>query len=354
MSANEFLDIRLGFVNIWVRKSRGNNEINFGSFECINKFVEPFVETSAFRAMFAVVIVLLLAAGSSSQTQIRPASNEIVVKSEPNATIWINDVRYGETDESGIFRVRRSPAGRKTIRVRAYGFKEGSVPLISTKTTEVQITLTKTDDKAELAYQDAERSAAIDRGKAVELYKKAIELRPVFPEAYLGLARTQAERGSIEAAFAAINSALRLRPVYAEALAVKGRLLKDTGEEARAIAEFKRAISLGRGFQPEAHTGLGILYQERAEMKLSNGEIAQADRDYDEAAKNLTAAIKQLGGSPDAGTIFQLLGRILEHQQKFEEAIALYQEFLADFPDSVDAPAVASFIVQLRKQLEEQ
>ncbi len=309
---------------------------------------------SILRTSLAVPTILLLASISFSQASTQVTRNEIIIISEPNATVWINDVRYGATDESGTFKVRRVPVGRKTIRVRAYGFKEATAPLTATRTGEIKIALSKTDDQAELTYQNAERSAPIDRGKAAELYRKAIEFRPTFAEAYVGLARTESERGNIEAAFSAINSALKLRPSYAEASAVKGRLHKDTNEEARAIAEFKRAITLGRGFQPEAHTGLGILYQERAEMKLGEGEVAAADRDYEEAAKNFSEAIEQLGGSPDAGIIFQILGRILEHQQKFMEAIALYKEFLADFPDSVDAPAVRSFIVQLQKQIDEQ
>src|SRR5690606_4892693 len=111
-------------------------------------------------------------------------------------------------------------------------------------------------------------------------------------------------------------------------------------------AEFKRAITQGRGRQPEAHTGLGILFQERAEMKIIDGDVPGGEQDYEEAAKNFTAAIKQIGISPDAGTIYQLLGRILEHQKKYKEAIALYQEFLDRFPEAVEAPAVRSFITQ--------
>ncbi len=310
--------------------------------------------SSVLRTTFAIATVLLLATVSFPQVKTQPIASEIVINSEPNAIVWINDVRYGTTGESGTFKVRRVPAGRKTVRVRAHGFMEATVPLTPARTGEIKIALSKTEDQAELAYQDAERSSPIDRGKAAELYRKAITLRPAFSEAYVGLARTEAERGNIEAAFAAINSALKLRPAYAEASAVKGRLHKDTGEEVRAIAEFKRSITLGRGFQPEAHTGLGMLYQERAETKLGDGEVVAAELDYEEAAKNFTAAIKQLGGSPDAGVIFQMLGRILEHQQKFKEAIALYEEFLADFPDSIDAPAVSSFIVQLQKQIDDQ
>jgi hypothetical protein len=40
--------------------------------------------------------------------------------------------------------------------------------------------------------------------------------------------------------------------------------------------------------------------------------------------------------------------------KKFEEAIAVYEEFLRIFPDSNEAGAVRSFIVQIRKQMSEQ
>ena len=167
------------------------------------------------------------------------------------------------------------------------------------------------------------------------------------------MARMLSDSGSIEKAFKSLRDAKRLRPAYAEASAVEGRLLKDTGEEDKAIAAFKRSITEGRGFQPEAYTGLGILYKDRAENFGGAGDYDQEASSYNESAKYLAVSVKQLGSAPDALIVYQLLGLIYERQKKFKEAIALYEEFLRRFPDASEAGAVASFIVQIKKQLAE-
>jgi tetratricopeptide (TPR) repeat protein len=182
-------------------------------------------------------------------------------------------------------------------------------------------------------------------------YQRAIKLRPKNVDAYIGLARAYSERGDIEKAFKAIQSAKRQRPGYAETSAVEGRLLKDSGEETKAIQVFKRSIAEGRGFQPEANTGLGLLYKDRAENAGGSGDFEAETANYNEAAKYLAIASKQLGTSPDAMVIYQLLGLIYERQKKYKEAIALYEEFLRLFPGSSEASAVASFIVQIKKQM---
>jgi tetratricopeptide (TPR) repeat protein len=300
-----------------------------------------------------LLFLLVLGPGLSASAQ-RGASmvRAVEITTEPAANVWVNGVLIGTTDESGKITIKLAGPARASVRVRAYGFKELTRP-VPAAVNELNIDLIKTDDEAELAYQDAERLIASDRAKAVEAYRKALKLRPNYPEANVGLARALSERGGIEEAFRAINAALKQRPAYAEAAVVKARLHKEAGEEDRAIAEFKRAIALGKGTQPEAYTGLGLLYQERGEMKLAEDVLA-AERDFAESAKNYAAAIKQLGISPDAGTVYQLLGRVYEHQRKYKEAIALYREFLRIFPDSVEASAVESFIVQLQKQLDQQ
>ena len=104
------------------------------------------------------------------------------------------------------------------------------------------------------------------------------------------------------------------------------------GDEDKAIAAFKRAISEGRGFQPEAYTGLGILYKDRAESFAGSADYDQETASYQEAAKYLAVAAKQLGSAPDAMVVYQLLGLIYERQKKFKEAIAVYEHFLGLFP----------------------
>jgi tetratricopeptide (TPR) repeat protein len=162
------------------------------------------------------------------------------------------------------------------------------------------------------------------------------------------------DAGDFEGANSAIKTAAKIAPRNAEAAAVDGRIQKLSGDEAKAIAAFKRAITLGGGFQPEAYTGLAMLYQERAEAAGADGNIAEEERNYAEAAKNFAVAVKQLGSGTDAPTIYQLLGLVYEKQKKYKEAIALYESFLRLFPGSPETTAIESFIVQLKKQMAEQ
>ena len=308
------------------------------------------------RILISTLLILVTTVAISSQVgktataPLRP----ITVISEPNSTVWIDGVRYGETDDKGRLAIANLSPGIRSLRVRANGFSEVTKSLPATTRGDVPVTLTRTTDEAELAYQSAETASTVDRQKAIAEYERAIKLRPKFPAAFLGLARMYSETGDIEKAFKAVGSAKRLKPGYAEASAVEGRLLKDTDGEEKAIAAFKRAITEGKGFQPEAYTGLGLLYKDRAENFGGTGDFASETASYNEAAKYLSVAAKQLGTSPDAMVVIQLLGLVYERQKKFNEAIALYEEFLRLFPDSSEATAVQSFIVQIKKQMAEQ
>src|SRR5687767_3932142 len=297
----------------------------------------------------ALLVCILGSSGAFAQ-----AGRSITIVTEPNSTVWIDGVRYGVTDSNGRLTVASISPGVHSLRVRAAGFSEFTKSLPAASRGEISIKLTKTTDEAELAFQAGDTMATLDRQKAIAEYERAAKLRPKFPEAHLALARMHAETGGIEKAFAAITKAKRLRPGYAEASAVEGRLLEDSGEEDKAIAAFKRAITEGRGIQPEAYTGLGILYKDRAENFGGSGDFEQESASYEQAAKYLAVAVKQLGTAPDAIVVYQLLGLVYERQKKFKEAIAVYEEFLRKFPDTSEAGAVASFITQIKKQMAEQ
>jgi tetratricopeptide (TPR) repeat protein len=296
-----------------------------------------------FYVTTVVALSILLAISAHAQTR------SITISTEPNATIWIDSVRYGKTDSSGKLSIRSVAAGTHTLRVRADGFKEKMQALTATQRGEVKIALVKTTDEAELAFQEAERLATADRDKSAASYNRAVKLRPNFPEAYIGLARVLSEAGDLDEAKKTIAAVRRLRPGFAEASAIEGRIHKENGEEQKAIAAFKRAITEGRGFQPEAYAGLGLLYKEKAEGFGGAGDFDNEDINYTESAKYIKTALKQLSGAPDAIVIYQLLGLIYERQKKPAEAIQVYEEFLRFFPDTPEAEAVRSFIVQLKK-----
>ena len=305
------------------------------------------------RNYFCLWLVCLIFAGETfAQSQ-----RTVTVITEPNATVWLNDILRGKTDESGKLIIKPVSAGAHKIRVRADGFKEAAQSILAAQKGDVKIALVKTDDKAELAFQEAERMTTSDREKAVAAYRAAIAARPKYAEANLGLARILLAMSDYDGALDAIKEARKARPAYAEASAVEGRIYdsrEEEGDQTKAIAAFKRAITEGKNIQPEAQTGLGLLYKKRAEIAGSGSDYEAEEANYLLAVGHFKKAITQLSGAPDAITIYQFLGLAYEKMKKYTEAIAVYEEFLRVFPDVNEATAVQSFIVQLKKEMSEQ
>jgi tetratricopeptide (TPR) repeat protein len=278
----------------------------------------------------------------------------VTIITEPGADVWLDDIKRGTTDESGKLVIKPISAGRHNLRVRADGFKEVSQNLLPAQNGDVKITLVKTTDEAELAFQQAEKLQVLSKEKSKELYQKAISLRPKYAEAHLGLARVLLEQSDTQGALEAVKNARRARPGFAEASAVEGRIYKLDEQEDKAIASYKRAIAEGKGIQPEAYTGLALFYKEKAEAAGADGDFENEQVLYAQSVKYFPSAIAQLSGAPDAIVVYQLFGLVYEKMKKYQEAIKVYEEFLRVFPDSSEASVVRSFIVQLKKQMSEQ
>jgi tetratricopeptide (TPR) repeat protein len=271
------------------------------------------------------------------------STKSLIISTEANATVWLDEVRRGVTDAAGQLQLEKVSAGRHTLRVRANGFKERMLAVLPAQRGQLEVRLTRTTDDAELTFQQAEsaREKAKDdesRRAAAELYRRAIELRPAFPAAHVGLARILLDLNDYKKALAEIDEARRDRPVYPEASAVEGRIYRYAAFWDDAIASFRRAIREARGFQPEAHTGLALLLEEKGRNE--------------EAATEFRTAITQLSDSEPV--IYQLLGSMYEKMEKYKEAVEAYEKYLQLAPEGNLAPAVRSVIDQLRKQAEEQ
>lgn len=295
-------------------------------------------------AFFWLALLTVTIAGQSASFR------AITVISEPKATVWIDGVRYGSTDPDGRLTIKTVSPGRHVIRVRADGFAEALKTLAPAQKGDITIRLKASSDEAWLAFQEGERQSTLDRTKAADAYRKAIKLNPQLTAAHLGLIRTLSDGRKPEAALAAIKELRRVAARNAEASAIEGRIHKELGDEEKAIATFKRAIVEGGGFQPEAYAGLGLLYKERLDG-ISEPDDPEAIKATADVAENLSMAIKQLSGAPDAMVVMQVLGLMYEEQKRFKEAIAVYEDFLRTFPDSYESEAVRSFIVQINKQL---
>jgi tetratricopeptide (TPR) repeat protein len=280
----------------------------------------------------------LFAQRAKQPVRTAPAATSLQIKSEPNAAVWIDGVRRGTTDDSGHLTVQKVKPGRHFLRVRANGFSEKALPLL-TGSGVVTVPMVRTNDQGELAFQQAEaaREKAVDeasRKAAADLYRKAIQLKQSNAPAHVGLARVLLDLNDYSGALAEIQVARRYRPDYAEASAVEGRIHRNSAFAEEAINSFKRSIREGKGFQPEAHTGLALVYEEQG--------------NYDEAASELRTAIQQL--SDTEPVIYQLLGSAYEKQEKYKEAIAAYEKYLQLAPNGNLAPAIRSVIDQLRRQ----
>lgn len=272
--------------------------------------------------------------------RVRPSSPAAVLTiiTEPNAIVWLDEIRRGITDASGRLSIIKLDPGRHTLRVRANGFKETTLPLLPGKRGNVTVKLIPSTDAAELAYQRAEtaREQAKDdeaRRQAADVYREALKISPAFPAAHVGLARVLLDLNEYEEALAEIAAARRTRPGYAEASAVEGRIHREAAFEDKAIASFRRAIRESRGFQPEAHVGLARVLEEKGQ--------------HEEAIAEYRKALDQLSDSEPV--IYQLLGAAYEKQQKYKEALAAYEKYLALAPNGNLAPALRSIIDQLKR-----
>jgi tetratricopeptide (TPR) repeat protein len=282
---------------------------------------------------FVVVLaVLLLLAPTSS------AQQPLVITTEPNAIVWIDDIRRGTTDASGKLSLDKVTSRRHTVRVRANGFKEASAALLPGRRT-LTVKLVATTDPAELAFQKAETAREKARDTAAKeaaagLYRETIKLRRAYPAAHVGLARVLLDLERFNDALAEIDAARAAKPSYAEASAVEGRIYRENGSLDDAVRSFRRSIREAGGLQPEARVGLARVLEDK-------GQFA-------EAVVELRAAIAQLSDSEPI--IYQMLGAAYEKLEKPKEAVVAYEKYLELAPNGSYAAAIRSILGQLKRE----
>lgn len=293
---------------------------------------------SLVTSLVCILVVSSLPVVSLATQRSTAPARALVVQTEPKAIVWIDEIRRGTTDGSGSLAIAKVSAGRHTLRVRALGFKETTVPLVPGRKTII-VKLVPTTDKAELTFQQAEaaRDEAKDdaaKEKAADLYREAIKLRPAYPAAQVGLARLLMDLNQFKEANAAIDAARRARPSYPEASAVEGRIYSEAAFTEQAIRSFRRSIREGNGFQPEAHVGLARVLEEK-------GEFAEAVAEYRKAVAQL---------SDSEPVIYQMLGAAYEKLEKPKDAVAAYEKYLELAPNGSYAAAIRSILEQLKRE----
>ena len=283
------------------------------------------------KVVIVVFLFLLVAPSVYAQTS-------LTITSEPNAIVWIDEIRRGTTDASGKLTLTKVSAGRHSVRVRANGFKETTAALLPGRRS-LAVKLVTTTDPAELKFQEAEaaREKARDEASqqnAADLYREAIKLRPAFPAAQVGLARVLLSLNDFKGAHAAIEAARKTRPAYAEASAVEGRLYREEAFDDDALRSFRRAIREGGGVQPEAFVGMAKVWEDK-------GQFAEAIVEYKKALVQL---------SDSEPVIYQMLGAAYERAEKPKEAVVAYEKYLQLAPNGSYAAAIRSILEQLKRE----
>ena len=283
-----------------------------------------------------VIRVFLCLSALALAVHAQPAA--LTITTEPNAIVWIDEVRRGTTDDSGKLALTKVSPGRHTVRVRANSFKETTTVLLPGRRT-LAVKLVPTSDPVELLFQQAEtaREKARDdatREYAADLYQQTIKNRPAYPAAHVGLARVLLDLNKFKEAHAEIDAARRTRAVYPEASAVEGRIYREEAFIDDAIRSFRRAIREANGFQPEAHVGLARVMEDQG--------------DFAGAVIELRKAIDQLSDSEPV--IYQMLGAAYERVNKPKEAVAAYEKYLQLAPNGSYATAIRSILEQLKRE----
>jgi tetratricopeptide (TPR) repeat protein len=150
-------------------------------------------------------------------------------------------------------------------------------------------------------------------------FEQALKLEPGEDAAYALYANRGVlwfQQGKFDEAAADLRKAVGLKPKEYQAYVPLAQVYQKQNRRAEAVAQLDRAIEV----EPE----LAFLYRLRARLQLERGDFPAALRDADRAI----AAEKPSGDSPTLARDYAEKGRILYHAERYQEAVAAYEESL--------------------------
>jgi Flp pilus assembly protein TadD len=179
--------------------------------------------------------------------------------------------------------------------------------------------------------------------------RRAVELKPDFPEALNNLADNLTHTGRAAEALPLLERALQLQPRYAQAENNLGIALVTLGRAEEGIRHFQRAILLQPGLA-EAHHNLGLAEAERGNFAAAIPHFAETVRlrpDHAGAELHWGVALAVSNRLPEARSHFeraislepasaasrQIYGRVVLNAGEVEAAVQLFREALRLDPE---------------------
>ncbi len=183
--------------------------------------------------------------------------------------------------------------------------------------------------------------------EAIDRYRKAIRLRPAYPEAHHNLGLTLMSQGKVDEALACYAQTLRLQPEHAGAHNSLGIALLAQGRIDEAIERFRRTLQIKPEY-PEALLNLGIAMERMGKRDEAIGYYREAvtlDAEFVPARFNLAVMMKARGKLKEAAAQFNAVLRV---KPDFVEARANLADILAS-RGQVDL-AIAEYNMALRQR----
>ena len=109
--------------------------------------------------------------------------------------------------------------------------------------------------------------------EAIAQYRKALEIRPDYPEAHNHLGNALAGGGRLDEAIADYRKALKIKPDFAEAHSNLGNVLARQGRSDEAIVEYRTALKVNPDYA-DAYNNLAWLRATSLEASIRNGKEA--------------------------------------------------------------------------------
>jgi tetratricopeptide (TPR) repeat protein len=174
---------------------------------------------------------------------------------------------------------------------------------------------------------------------AIAVYRQALAVNPKLADAYAGMSFALEQTGQTEKALAAANAAQKMNPKSAFGHMAMAKILYDQKKYDNALASINRAIELW------ANSSYYYLLRGDIYMKLRNREPAR--KDFDRACKMQLPPACQRSASE-----YREDGSAALRAQRWNEAIELYKQALAQDPKQADAYAGMSFALERTGQTE--
>ncbi len=133
--------------------------------------------------------------------------------------------------------------------------------------------------------------------QAVEAYRKAIERRPFYAEAYVGLGEALAAKGDVDGAVSAYQKALAFNAVNPRVHVSLGKIYYiEKGLYYESVSAYKKAIDLDPR-SVEARMGLGEVYEDKGLYREAINEyrrVIETDPTHAEALYNLALVYEKV------------------------------------------------------------